>query len=82
LRGQWWLLSLLGGLSTMALPTLQYMLISFRRFETGGLLWTAEVGWRIFLPGVIAVFLAPLFLLFFHSVGAELIQRHRRPLYS
>jgi hypothetical protein len=59
LRGYWWLFSLMSGISTSALLALQFLLVSFRRFEEGGLEWNSIAAWRIFLPGVVVALLAP-----------------------
>ncbi|MFV0416141.1 MAG: hypothetical protein ACK5NG_07205 [Chthoniobacterales bacterium] len=61
LRGYWWLFSLMSGLSTSLLLALQFFLISFRRFESGGLDWNYAVTLRILIPGLIALLIAPLF---------------------
>ncbi|MFV0338893.1 MAG: hypothetical protein ACK5LK_11710 [Chthoniobacterales bacterium] len=61
LRGQWWLFSLMSGLATSLLLALQFFLISFRRFDSGGLEWNYAVTLRILIPGFIALLIAPLF---------------------
>ncbi len=69
LQGHWWLLSIMAGISTSALPALQYLLISLRRLESSGLVWTEDAVWRILLPGLVAAALAPLAQMAVHLVS-------------
>jgi len=73
LRGYWWLFSLMSGLSTSLLLLLQFVFISYRRFDTGGIEWSAVVLWRVFTPGLIAFLLAPLFHLLAYLTGRSLL---------
>ena len=73
LRGYWWLFSLMSGLATSLLLALQFLYISYLRFDTGGIEWNAVVLWRIFTPGLIAFLLAPLFHLLAYFVGRNLL---------
>lgn len=78
LRGNWWILSVLGFASTVALLALQYILISLRRFEYGGLFWSQEVFLRMLYPAFLAALLAPLLVvLYYFTVG-----RTRAPLHD
>lgn len=70
--GAWWLASLLSAISTSLLLFMQFVLLSFKRFESGGWIWSTEVAWRILLPGLVAMFLAPAFLLLLQAAGARL----------
>lgn len=78
LRGYWWLFSLMSGLSTSLLLLLQFIFISYRRFETGGIEWDAIVVWRVLVPGVIAFLLAPLFHLLAYFIGRSLLPMESR----
>lgn len=82
LRGAWWILSIVAFLSTVVLPALQYILISFRRFESSGLQWSDGVVWRILVPAVIAAVVSPIFLLFFKFLGAKEDQDENEEMFS
>jgi len=69
LRGYWWLFSLMSGVSTSALLAIQFILISLRRFEHGGLEFNSVVLYRILVPGVIAFLLAPFVQVAGHFLG-------------
>ncbi|HEY5791940.1 MAG TPA: hypothetical protein VIS74_01500 [Chthoniobacterales bacterium] len=73
LRGYWWLFSLMSGLATSLLLLLQFVFISYRRFETGGIEWSTLVLWRIGLPGLIAFLIAPIFHLLAYLTGRSLL---------
>lgn len=82
LKGHWWLLSLMAGVSTAVLPLVQYILISFRRFESSGLQWSDGVVWRILIPAVVAMAVSPVFLLFFKFLGAKEDQDENESAFS
>ena len=79
LRGYWWLFSLMSGLATSLLLAMQFMFLSYRRFDTGGIEWNALVFWRIFTPGLIAFLLAPLFHVLAYLAGRNLLPAETRP---
>jgi hypothetical protein len=80
--GSFWLLSLLGAIATSALPALQFLLLSLRRFESSGFFWSNDILWRIFLPGLLAAVLAPVLLLVYHFIGGSLRGKSREPIYE
>lgn len=71
-QGAWWIFPLITALATCVLPLLQFVLISFRRFEASGLQWSPDVLWRILIPSIIAACIAPCFLYLFYVFGAKL----------
>ena len=58
MRGRWEVYCALSGLFTSVILLAQYLMITFRR---GSLVFTPEVWWQIALPGLIAIFMAPVF---------------------
>lgn len=72
LKGYWGVFSIMSGVTTSALLLLQFLLISFRRFDQGGLDWNNAVAWRIFIPGFLALCIAPVFHLAAHYLGRTL----------
>jgi len=61
LRGHWELHTLMSALTAILYPTLQFAMITLRRMEDGGLYYSDVVTWRILGPGILALFIAPIF---------------------
>lgn len=61
LRGHWEIHAGMSGVTTSIILALQFMMITLRRFDTGGLVYSDTVLWRILGPGIVALLLAPLF---------------------
>lgn len=78
LRGYWWLFGLMSALSTSLLLALQFIFISYRRFDTGGMEWNDIVLWRVFTPGLIAFLIAPLFHLLAYFANRSLLPAETR----
>lgn len=72
LRGQWWLPAPLSALTTLAILLSQYLAITMRRFDTGGLVWNEAVTARIVVPALVALGLSFLF-----QIGWSLVVWHR-----
>lgn len=81
LHGKWWLLSLLAFASTIGLLALQYVLISMRRFESGGLFWSEEVFLRLIFPSILSALLAPLLVLLYYALGGRMRPAARDTLF-
>lgn len=58
LRGQWWLPALMSAFTTLAILLSQYLAITMRRFDTGGLIWNETVTARILVPALVAMILS------------------------
>lgn len=69
-QGKWWIGSILSAIATSSLIALQFLLLSLKRMEDGGLLWNTDVMWKILFPGLIAFLLAPALLLLLQMAGA------------
>lgn len=69
LRGHWWLPPLLSAGITITYLAMQFGMLTMRRFDTGGLFWSSVVAWRIFAPGLIAMILT-LVVVLFATLGA------------
>jgi len=82
LKGSWWILSILSFTGTAFFLFLQYILLSLRRFESGGLFWSEDVLWRILFPAAIAMLIAPLLPTFYSLLGGRLRSLHREPAYE
>lgn len=82
LKGAWWILSVLAFASTAGLLFLQYVLLSLRRFEFGGFVWSEDVVWRILFPAAIAMLIAPLLPTAYTLLGGRLRSLHREPAYE
>jgi len=61
LRGHWELYILMSALTSILYPALQFAMITLRRMEEGGLYYSDVVTWRILGPGMVTLFLAPIF---------------------
>lgn len=81
LRGHWWLLGLMAGLSTAAWPALQFLLLSLRRLEEGGWQWHEEILWRIFLPAAFAAVISPVLFFLLRLIAGPFPYRKREPAY-
>jgi hypothetical protein len=79
LRGQWWLPALMSAGTTIAYLALQFLMITMRRFDEGGLFWSETVAWRILAPGLIA-FVFTMILVLAVMIVDGAIFGSRRPL--
>ncbi len=61
LRGHWELHTLMSASTAVLLPALQFAMITFRRMEEGGFFYSSAVTWKILGPGIITLFVAPVF---------------------
>jgi hypothetical protein len=61
LRGHWELHTLMSASAAISLPALQFAMITFRRMEAGGIFYSSDVTWKILGPGIITLFVAPVF---------------------
>ena len=61
LRGHWELHTLMSASAAILLPALQFAMITFRRMEDGGFFYSSAVAWKILGPGMVALFVAPVF---------------------
>ena len=77
MRGQWWLPALMSAATTIAFLALQFLMITLRRFDEGGLFWSETVAWRILAPGLIASLLTMLLVLVVLLVDGALFARRR-----
>jgi hypothetical protein len=78
LRGQWWWPPLLSATTTIAYLAAQFLMITLRRFDTGGLYWSETVLWRILAPGLVASLLSLILVLCVTIAGG--FMAGRRPL--
>ncbi len=78
LRGQWWLPPLMTAGTTLAYLAFQFLGITLRRFETGGLYWSETVAWRIVAPSLLAAALALLVVLIAEFLPGAHERRKRR----
>jgi hypothetical protein len=81
LRRHWYLAGIAGALATAGLLTMQFLLLSFRRFESGGLFWNENVLWRILFPSLVALIAAPLFFFIVRFVLGPFPFKERKPRY-
>lgn len=79
LRGQWWLPALMSAATTIVYLALQFVMITMRRFDEGGLFWSETVAWRILAPGAIAMLLTMVLVLVVMVVDGAFFAG-RRPL--
>jgi hypothetical protein len=79
LRGQWWIPALMSAATTIIYLAMQFIMITMRRFDEGGLFWSEAVAWRILVPGLIASLLTLLLVLVVMLVDGALFAG-RRPL--
>lgn len=82
LKGSWWILSIVSFAGTAFFLFLQYLLLTLRRFEVGGVFWSEEVVWRILFPAAIAMLVAPFLPTFYTLLGGRLRGLHREPAYE
>jgi len=79
LRGHWWLPALMSAVTTIVYLALQFLMITMRRFDEGGLFWSETVAWRILTPGLIASLLTLVLVLVLMIVDSAFFAG-RRPL--
>lgn len=78
LRGHWELHTLMSALTAIMYPAMQFLMITFRRMEDGGFFFNETVVWRILGPGIITLFVAPIFwFVVTWVIGRRSVQRVR-----
>ncbi len=79
LRGHWWLPALMSAGTTVAYLAVQFLMITMRRFDEGGLFWSETVAWRVLAPGLMASLLTMVLVLVVMLVDGAFFAG-RRPL--
>ncbi len=82
LRRHWYLAGITGSIATAGLLFLQFLLITFRRFDAGGFFWSDAVMWRILFPSLVALVAAPVLFLVVRLVLGPFPYTNREPIYQ
>lgn len=78
LRGHWELYAFGSALCTILLIACQFLMLSFRRMETGGLIFDWIIVARILVPGSAALLISPLIYMTVRACGLCQPPRRRR----